>query len=187
MVVHRSQAASSQEQSSGQWTLLRGTASRIALLLFLLGSWLLIPDIRSNNFSHVIPITQAHIHETNKHFNLQGNEYIDDGNKYNKNAIRYKVTSPVWKRNKSSHGSRIIMPPRRVMKAKTANKEPSIVEGVTSNSNHKYILNYCYSLDIITTTSTPMMIGMMMKEIIVSTLVTVFAIPLYIIVGCRRD
>ena len=138
MVVHRSQAASSQEQSSGQWTLLRGTASRIALLLLLLVSLSLIPVIQSNNFSHVIPFTQAHIHETNKHFNLQGNVYIDDGNKYNKNAIRYKVTSPVWKRNKSSHGCRIIMPPRRVMKAKTANKP---------------------------TTSTPMMMGMMMKEI----------------------
>ena len=91
MVVNRSQAASSQEQSSGQWTLLRGTASRIALLLFLLGSWLLIPDIRSNNFSHVIPITQAHIYETNKHFNLQGNEYIDDGNKYNKTPFGIRL------------------------------------------------------------------------------------------------
>ena len=128
MVGHRSQKTSSQEQSSGWSTLLQSTVSRIALLMLLLGSWVHMLSIRSDNLLHKnfstetwnkdsFPRRNYHINEFNIddiiNPYLQVNRHIDDGNKHNNNVTRYKVTSPNCNRPQVRHGLRIMMPSRR--------------------------------------------------------------------------
>ena len=139
MVGHRSQKVHSQEQSSGWSTLLHSTASRIALLLLLLGSWLPMLFIQSSDLSHKnfstktwkkypflrrnYIINEFNIDNTDNPY-LQSIRYIDDGNKNNSNVTRYKATSPTRNRPQVRHGLRIMMPRRR--SAKRNGKEAEV-------------------------------------------------------------
>ena len=131
MVAHRSQKVSSQEQSSGWSTMLHSTATRIALLILLLGSWLPKLSIRRNAPLHKKFSTETwkkdpfpsrnhlingfNIDDINNSY-LQVNRYIDDSNKHKLNVTRYKVTSPTRNRPQVRHGLRIIIPRRRSAK-----------------------------------------------------------------------
>jgi hypothetical protein len=124
-VSHRSQKARSQEQSSGWSTMLHSTVTWIALLMLLLGLWLPMLSIQSNDPFHNNFISETwkkdlflcrnyiinefKIDHTNNQY-LQLNGYIDEDNKHNKNSALYKVTSPTRNQSQVRHGLRIMMP-----------------------------------------------------------------------------
>ena len=150
MVAHRSQKVSSQEQSSGWSTMLHGTATQIALLMLLLGSWLPTLYIRSiaplhKKFStetwkkDPFPrrnylINEFNIDDINNSY-LQVNRYIDDGNKHKLNVTRYKATSPTRNQPQVRHGLRITLPRSRRRSAKRNGKE---AEGEKNSTNERY-------------------------------------------------
>ena len=128
MVYQRSQEAGSQEQSSGWFIFTKGIASRIALLLPLLGSWLLILAISSKGSPRVFCTTQMwkkdlflHRNQLRNNFNIyntnntlinEGNVDIDHDKCPNRNDTRYKAISPGTHRHRGRQGYRIVMPPR---------------------------------------------------------------------------